>query len=304
MHPDPGDRTQPDEAEVLQPQDSASIVLLRDGEAGLEVFLLRRHAASQVHGGAYVFPGGKVDPADAGAQLLACLDRPASHLAAQLGEAWQDASSAAGLYVAAIREAFEESTILFAEGAQAQDVAQVRAHVLAGLPFGIALQQAGMRLHTDALVPWSRWITPNVPSMGTRRFDTRFFVAALPPGQRARHDEHETTEGVWVAPRAALQTYWARAMVMAPPQIMGLAHLSHYRSVHEALQAARRRRPPTIAPESFQLDGARMVCYPGDARHSLRSRALPGPTRLAYRAERFEPDGGFDAFFADPPDAF
>jgi hypothetical protein len=78
---------------------------------------------------------------------------------------------------------------------------------------------------------------------------------------------------------------------------MSLAHLSRHASVDSALDEARRRPPPVIQPESFQQDGHRILCYPGDERHSVRERALPGPTRLRFRAQRFEPLDGFESLF-------
>ena len=95
------------------PLDAASVVMLRDGARGLEVLLLRRHANSSVLGGAYVFPGGKVDAADASADTLALLDRAPTELHARLGEPALTPAQAAAFYVAAAREAAEESGVLY-----------------------------------------------------------------------------------------------------------------------------------------------------------------------------------------------
>jgi len=104
---------------------------------------------------------------------------------------------------------------------------------------------------------------------------------------------------VWLTPRAALRQYWDGRIELAPPQILGLAHLARHPSVAEAIAQARLRPPPLVEPEPFDDAGARAVCYPGDARHPVRERALPGPTRLHYRNRRFEPAGGFESLFAD-----
>jgi hypothetical protein len=130
-----------------------------------------------------------------------------------------------------------------------------------------------------------------------KRFDTRFFLAAVPHRQLPRHDNHEAVDSVWLSPREALRRYWEGGIEFAPPQILSLAHLARHGSVAAALAQARLRPPPLVVPEPFELEGARCVCYPGDERHSVRERALPGPTRLHYRNERFEPFGGFDALF-------
>ena len=97
--------------------------------------------------------------------------------------------------------------------------------------------------------------------------------------------------------RQALQQYWAGQIELAPPQIMSLAHLARHPAVDSVLSAARGRRPPVIQPEPFDHEGQRVICYPGDTRHSVREQALPGPTRLSFRNKRFEPDAGFEALF-------
>jgi 8-oxo-dGTP pyrophosphatase MutT (NUDIX family) len=278
---------------------AATVVLLRDAPAGLEVFLMKRHGLSDVLGGAYVFPGGKVDVADTELDMLVHLDQPLNKLLASLNETDINEQTAGGLYVAALREAFEESGVLFAQGAsiQGDDCARAAALLREGHAFNAVLAQMALRLQTHSVVPWSRWVTPMQASVMNKRFDTRFFVAAVPAGQVARHDDHETTESIWLSPRSALQQYWAGQIELAPPQIMSLAHLSHHADVHSVLAAARARLPPLIRPEPFDHEGVRVICYPGDARHSVREQALPGPTRLCFRNKRFEPVHGFESLF-------
>ena len=278
------------------PRDAATVVMLRDAPAGLEVFLLKRHGNSDVLGGAYVFPGGKVDPADAG--TAAHLDQPPQALHAGLGEPDTGAPAAASFYVAALREAFEESGVLFAQDVSSEQILEGAALLRAGLAFDAMLARLSLRLDTRGVLPWSRWITPRMPSVSNKRFDTRFFVAAVPPDQTARHDDHEATDSVWLSPRAALAQYWDGRIALAPPQIMSLAHLARHAAVAGVLAEARRRLPPIIQPEPFEQDGTRVVCYPGDERHPVRERALPGPTRLYFRNRRFEPHGGFEDLFA------
>ena len=130
-----------------------------------------------------------------------------------------------------------------------------------------------------------------------KRFDTRFFVAACPADQVAAHDNHEATESLWISPRAALEQYRSGHIELAPPQIMSLAHLSRMGDVQAVMAEARSRLPAVIQPEPYEEDGVRVICYPGDARHSVPTRAMPGPTRLRYVNKRFEPVDGFDALF-------
>ncbi|WP_395055329.1 NUDIX hydrolase [Polaromonas sp.] len=286
------------ETVTTPPRPAATVVLLRDAPAGLEVFLMKRHGLSDVLGGAYVFPGGKVDAADAELDMAAHGDQPLDALHAGLGETDITGTTAGALYIAALREAFEECGVLFAHGLAAQPATQAAALLREGHTFNAVLAQLALRLQTRSILPWSRWITPTRPSVMNKRFDTRFFVAAVPDDQIARHDDFETTESVWLSPREALQQYWAGQIELAPPQIMSLAHLARHSAVDSVLSAARARRPPVIQPESFDDDGQRMICYPGDPRHSVRELALPGPTRLFYRNKRFEPLTGFEGLFS------
>jgi 8-oxo-dGTP pyrophosphatase MutT (NUDIX family) len=282
------------------PRAAATVVMLRDAAAGPEVLLMKRHGLSDVLGGAYVFPGGKLDTVDAELDAGRHLDQAAPLLRDSLYDDLLDAPQATGLYVAAVREAFEEAGVLLAETATGgePDLARAAALLKAGTPFNAMLAELGLRLQTRRLVPWSRWITPRVPSVMNKRFDTRFFAALVSPEQAVQHDDFETTESVWLSPRAALQRYWDREIEMAPPQIMTLAQLSHHTSAHAAVAAARALRPPLIQPESIEDGGTRVVCYPGDPRHPVRERAMPGPLRLRWHNKRFEPEHGFDALFA------
>ncbi len=244
------------------PLPSATVMVLRDQPDGLQVLLLRRHAQSGELGGAHVFPGGKLDPGDALARLPGW-SADAAELALALGEPELLPSLAWGLHVAAWRETQEE---------------------------------CGLCLEPSQLRPWSRWITPRQPSVTRKRFDTRFFVAPAPDHQHAVHDDHETTEVLWVSPAQALRQLAAGVIDLAPPQIMSLAELLPFASVAQALSFAGQRKPPLIEPEPFDEDGARVICYPGDPRHSVCQPVWSGPTRLRFNGQRFEPEGGLAAW--------
>ena len=280
------------------PRDAASIVLLRDTPTGLETLLQRRHVQMANMGGAYVFPGGKLDSADSDG--TAPLDQSVQTLHDSLGESALDPATAAGLYVAALRETLEDCGLLLAEPLQSGPVDAVRARAMLceGQPLAQVLAALRLRLATRRMQAWSRWITPLVPSRASRRFDTRFFVAQAPDGQEAGHDDEEVTASLWIAPRRALEQYRDGQIDLAPPQIMSLAHLARHASVRSVMAQARSRRPPTIQPEPFARDGQRIICYPGDPLHSVRDAALPGPTRLCQDGQRFIPEDGFEALFA------
>jgi hypothetical protein len=213
---------------------------------------------------------------------------------------------AAGLYVAAIREALEECGVLYARARNSDALAhdtvqrakwQKRLH--AGETFANVLSSGDLQLDTQHLAPWSRWITPRMPSVTSKRFDTRFFVAVLPPNQTPIHDDVEAVDSIWLSPRDALLKYWDRGISMAPPQIMTLVNLLPYADCASVLRAALARKPSTVMPETFDADGLRHICYPGDPQHSMQEKAMLGPTRLRFIEGRFEPKDGLGAFL-DP----
>ena len=279
------------------PRDAASVVLLRESAAGPQVLLLRRHAQSAVLGGAYVFPGGKLERSDSSPATLARLDASAATLHAALGEAALAPDMAVGLFVAALREAFEESGVLLATHAGRPLDETTRQHALAairaGTPFASLLAQHDWQLDTQALAPWSRWITPRRPAVMNRRFDTRFFLAAVPDAQEARQDDHEVTEARWLTPRTALAQYRQHEIDLAPPQIVSLLQLLPFGNVAAALADARTRPPPLVEPHTLQYGAERMMCYPGDPEYPVATPAMTRPTRLVWRDQRFQPPEGF-----------
>jgi 8-oxo-dGTP pyrophosphatase MutT (NUDIX family) len=283
---------------VSPPRAAASVVMLRDAPDGMEVLLLKRHASSSVLGGAHVFPGGKLDPADTELDMAAHLDQDVQVLQAALREPDLSPLKAAGLHVAALREAFEECGLLLAHGVSARQAEVAAARLTGGTAFNRLLADLSLRLDTTNLVPWSRWITPRVPSVTSKRFDTRFFLARVENGLEVSHDNHEAVESLWLRPRLALERYWQGTLVFAPPQIMSLTHLARHERGQDVLDAARASGPALIEPHTCEIDGQRVVCYPGDERHPVPVPALPGPTRLVFRNRRFEPFEGFDAFLA------
>lgn len=278
------------------PEAAASVLMVRDGEVALEIFMVRRNERSNVLGGAWVFPGGKVDLADADAALhRQHLDLPTPMLRHRLGETDLTDAAAGALYVAAAREVFEECGVLFAQ----EGAAAVAAQAPREGDFGALLHAHTLRLSADTLRPWSRWVTPpNGMFIRNRRFDTRFFIAALPPGQQARHDACEAVDGRWFTARAALTQYWEGQLMLAPPQLMSLCHVGTYADTATLLAAAAARPPYCVRPEVLEIEGGRALAYPGDPQHPAPERVMPGPLRLLQRGARMEPPGGFAEFCA------
>jgi len=273
---------------------SATVMLLREGAARLEVLLIRRHGNTAVLGGVHVFPGGKLDPADQ-VDATVAMDLSPELCRQRLAEPDLAPERALALHLAALRETFEECGLLPGSVADTARLAALRERTMAGANLCGAAGALGLELKLSALLPWSRWITPRQPSVTNKRFDTRFFVALAPPEQTIVACARETTEVVWMTPRAALERYWAGEIDLAPPQIMSLSHLTRLGGVAAVMDHARTRPPALIAPEPFDDDGVRVICYPGDPAHSLREPVWPGPTRLRFRNRRFEPEGGLDA---------
>ncbi|TAN14090.1 MAG: NUDIX hydrolase [Burkholderiaceae bacterium] len=288
-------------AQNQSPRDSATLVVVRDGKDGLEVLLAHRNSGSRVLANAYVFPGGKLERSDQSADLLNRLDQPVQRLHTQLSEPDSPPEHAAALYVAAIREAAEESDLLFLTTPTA--VTQSAGHALcqrlrASAPFAALLTETGATLACSALAPWSRWITPRDALVINRRFDTRFFLAKAPAGQGARADAFEINKLAWLTPKAALMRYEAREILLIPPQIISLMQLLNYTSADAALHAARTRKPPLIEPRIFHEDGRMLMCYPGDEAHPVRQPAFPAwvPTRLVVDGQHFMPIQGYAPF--------
>src|SRR6185369_1485646 len=167
----------------IQVRSAASVVMLRDAPSGLEVFLIKRHGLSDVLGGAHVFPGGKVDVSDLRIDAGIHLDAPPALLHAALNEPGLDEPSAVALYVAALREAFEETGVLYAQEAGPSEAAMAEQLLRDGHAFGDVLARMALRLQASRLHPWSRWITPLIGGVSRKRFDTRFFLAPVPAGQ-------------------------------------------------------------------------------------------------------------------------
>ncbi|MBV9898799.1 MAG: hypothetical protein JO020_31985, partial [Chloroflexi bacterium] len=266
-HPTHTSDVTPSSTEVVLPRPSASVILVRDGPAGLETFMVERHARSAVAPSAYVFPGGTVREDDLSLKVV-----DAAALAKTLssrGDAAVSAQEASSLYVCAIRELFEEAGVFLvrdAEGAvlhvaQAETSLQERLEstrlALQSGDFTIAqvLDENGWRPAFDCPVPFSHWITPRAVAA---RFDTRFFVAELPPGQSALHDTIETTAGVWLTPSRALEPEFHTVFATAHH----LRRLLPFEGVSDLLAFAREKPIRTVLPELVESGEGRRAAIP------------------------------------------
>jgi 8-oxo-dGTP pyrophosphatase MutT (NUDIX family) len=234
----------------VPPRPAATVVLLRDFPAGLQAYLLRRHSRMAFAAGMYAFPGGSVDPRDADRAVAWAWPDPAAW-AERLG---CDESLARVSVCAAVRELFEESGVLLAGRAEDEVVADTtgadweadrQALVERSLAFVDLLDQRGLVLRSDLLGPWAHWVTPEFEE---RRYDTRFFVAALPPGQRTRDVSGEADRTVWMSPADAVARVSSGEMTMLPPTFVTLRGIGRYATVAQVIAAAADREIRTVMP--------------------------------------------------------
>jgi 8-oxo-dGTP pyrophosphatase MutT (NUDIX family) len=219
------------------PRPAATVLLLREAPGAIEVLMTRRHAELAVLGGSWVFPGGVVEPEDAPA-------------------AGYDPLGA--IRAAACRETFEEAGVLLAFGPAGSpspaQVRDVRARVAAGAAFAEAVEAEGLRLTLDSLVRWAHWITP---SHARARFDTSFFVAAMPAGQEPLIDDLEAVDHKWLPAAAAGD---GSEPALAPPTRLNLLDVHDAFVRHGSLSlllAGEAARPvPVIVPKLILIEGA------------------------------------------------
>lgn len=244
---------------------AATVMTVRDGTDGLEVFILQRTVAAAFAGGMYVYPGGKVDGADGAAAIEPFCDGLTDAAAsARLG------LERGGLsyWVAAVRECFEESGILLARSQDGGPVRVTDAERHAVHEGELAMVDLCRRhdlvLDLSTTEYAAHWITP----MGeVRRFDTRFFVTEVPADQAGSHDDKETTASLWVRPATALAMVEAGDLMMLPPTIATMRFLAEHATAADAVAAAGRLEEiPAILPRlRLDADGAFVgISLPGD----------------------------------------
>lgn len=235
-------------------------------------------------GGAYVFPGGRVDQADADSDLIARA-RPGADLSTlRSATGGQTDEEALAFVVAAVRETLEESGVLLADGPGDRDGARARRALEAGSSFSQLCRDLDLTFDTPALVPFARWVTPIVEQ---RRYDARFFVA-IAPSDEASHDRSETVAHAWMAPSDAVAAHLEGTIDLPPPTLRTLEELAPLTSAAQALDLARSRPAPFVCPIfSDTGDGVWVLALPGDPAHTEPTPALPGPTRFTLRDGRF-----------------
>ncbi len=205
--------------------------------AGFEALLLRRHARAGFVPGAWVFPGGRVDPGDA------------------LEGYWPDRGAGpptpdAAFWVAAVREVFEETGVLLASGAHRPEDARLQNWREALLADRVTLldvlREENLRLDSNGVIHIAHWITPRVEP---RRYDTHFFLTALSPDRAVDPDAREMTDALWLRPHEALERHAAGRLPMVFPTVKVLGQLAMFDALEPMFTTLRGRDVPTIMPE-------------------------------------------------------
>ena len=241
---------------------AATILLVRDGADGLEVFMVKRHHEIEFGGGALVFPGGRTERNDCDPALAGFIDG-----AGDLTPEFR------ALCVAAIREAFEEAGVLLARDASGAFVTAARLAALDHFREQLEQEQIGLlalleqeklRLACDQLVPFAHWITPrNMP----KRFDTHFFLAPAPPGHTGQHCGRESIDSLWVRPGDAIAKDGPGKLMF--PTRMNLMKLAAARNVDEATTTALATPPVVVEPWIERMAEGRFVRIREDAGYAI-----------------------------------
>lgn len=245
------------------PRPAATVLLLRDGPSGIEVFMATRHQGSSFMPGILVFPGGAVDPDDSEPGLMASAGAPLP----------EDAVSR----IAGVREIFEEAAFLLARpngeaelvgpGRLEQLLADRRAGLCAGdLKFSTVMAEEGLRPAIDLMVPFARWITPIIRK---KRFDARFYLARAPEGQIGAHDDRELINSRWTTVADALGAHARHEIKLVFVTRSNLSLLAKSRTVDEALTAARNRTIVPVSPELFESPDGPALRIPAEAGYDV-----------------------------------
>jgi 8-oxo-dGTP pyrophosphatase MutT (NUDIX family) len=264
------------------PKDSATVILVRQPHGKtLEVFLARRHVRQSFMAGAFVFPGGQLEAADADfalTKLISVKDdfQPQSLL--------QDNAltekMALSFFVCAIRETFEETGVLFAHTKSDHlidfDNAIIKSRFaayrqslnLGNITLPEIARQEELILMPVLLIPYSHWITPEILP---KRFSTRFFLAELPQGQSATTDSDELTSSLWVTPHDALQMYTDGKIALMPPTLKTIEEMAKFISLDELFAAARNRSIYPIMPQPMKNG----LMLPHDPEYSIERYKRP-----------------------------
>ena len=273
------------------PRKAATVILLREqGAGGFDVFLLKRHEKSSFMGGNYVYPGGRVDAGDYLPDILPVCrglsPQKASLLLGNVGPA----EESIGYWVAGIRELFEEAGVLFAcdqtgnllclgNSNDQQRLSRSRTSVQKKeLSFLQLAHRENLFFALDQLHYYAHWITPEAR---TERFDTRFFLARLPEGQEASHDQKETTAGIWITPSQALEENLKGNIVLSPPTLKTLEDIAQSRTIDEVFISLGKKETTPVLPVLTKVSDGSLLVFPWDPEYSIFKQGA-SPDRIEH----------------------
>ena len=261
------------------PKKAATVILLRENEPqGFDVFLLKRHEKSSFMGGNFVYPGGRVDRDD-GSLEICSVSRGMTFEEAQkiLGRPLSPEESFAH-WIAAIRELFEEAGVLLAYDQRGnlfqprnrddrEKFLQYRKLLQEGKSNICEMaQKENLLFALDELHYYAHWITPEARP---ERFDTRFFLTRYPLGQEASHDQKETTAGIWITPKKALEENLKGDVILSPPTLKTLEDLSTFKTIEDIFHSLKRDDIRPILPILTRISDTILIIFPWDPEYDV-----------------------------------
>jgi 8-oxo-dGTP pyrophosphatase MutT (NUDIX family) len=254
---------------VATPVPAATILMLRQGSDGLEVFMVVRHHQIDFASGALVFPGGKADAQDFDDALLPQLQGAAGK------------PDMRAIQVCSIREAFEECGILLAYEANGEMIKAERLTTLehyreslhsGETPLLKFLETEALTLACDQLVHYAHWITPD---MMPKRFDTHFYLATAPEDHLALHDGYESVDSVWLTPEQGMADAKAGTRTVIFPTLCQLEKLAKYSTVEDAMAATVDEEVVAVLPWTEKRDDGNYICIPAEAGYPVSDQKMP-----------------------------
>ena len=249
---------------------ASTVLIIRDGESGLEVFMVVRHHQIDFAGGALVFPGGKVDQSDYDKKINQYLCK----------EETSDRENIP-FKIAAVRECFEEANVLFAKNKNGREIITADelfklkqwrdAFVNESTSMYEFASLENLLFSIDSLIPFSHWITPEkVP----KRFDTRFYIAEAPKEHKGQHDGTESVDSIWINPQQALDDCLSGKRNIIFPTRLNLEQLNQSKTVAEAINNAKNSNIVTVTPLIEKLDEGIFITIPKEAGYGEIKEAI------------------------------
>lgn len=258
---------------------ASTVILLRNKKPeGFEVFLLKRHEKSSFMGGNFVYPGGRVDPNDDDSEMCSfCEGKTPEETYKILGKTISPEESFAH-WIAGIRELFEEAGILFVydqngnlfqikNKCDKEKFSNYRALIQKGKKtISQIAKEENLLFALDQIHYYAHWITPEARP---ERFDTRFFLARYPIGQKASYDQKETTAEIWITPREALDENLKGEVVLSPPTLKTLEDLSRFKTIDEVINSLKKREVSPILPILTKISDETFILFPWDPEYKM-----------------------------------